>query len=68
VEAVPQALAAYDKLFPIRGGWWDEWNSWKIRLLKLYPSPFRGVGANYRRLVPTKDHKFSSLRLEDPID
>ena len=61
VEALPQAFAAFDKLFPVDGGWFRDDSNSNVRVLVLYPVPLRGVGANYRRALYTKDRKFEQL-------
>jgi hypothetical protein len=61
VEALPQAFAAFDKLFPVDGGWFRDDPNSNVRVLVLYPVPLRGVGANYRRALYTKDRKFEQL-------
>lgn len=51
IEEIPRALAAYDKLFPTKGGWFrnGDTNS-RITYLKMTPPPMMGIGAHYRRL------------------
>jgi hypothetical protein len=51
LKHIPTALAAYDKLFPISGGWFrqGDGNS-RITYMKMLPTPMMGVGAHYRRL------------------
>ena len=34
-----------------------------IKVMKLFPVPFMGVGANYRRLLYTESGKFEDLEL-----
>jgi len=34
-----------------------------IKMMKMFPVPFMGVGANYRRLLYTKSGKFKDLKL-----
>lgn len=64
VEYVPQALTAFDTLFPTEGTWFrDHQPRSRIRVLKLAPVPLLGVGANYRRFLYSKNHTFESLSL-----
>lgn len=46
VDSVDAAISLYRTLFPILGGWFNEFQGTKI--LKLFPCPFRGIGAHYR--------------------
>jgi hypothetical protein len=63
VAAIPDAFAAYDKLYPVQGGWFAETPNTNIRLLKLYSGPLRGIGANYRRILYSPDQTFDRLAL-----
>ena len=63
VDAVPDAFAAFDKLFPTDGGWFRESSNSNLRSLILYPPPMAGVGANYRRGVYAGDKKWNDLTL-----
>ncbi len=63
VEAVPDAFAAFDKLFPIEGGWFREQANSNTKSLILYPAALRGIGANYRRMLYAADGKYESLTL-----
>ena len=47
VDSVNAAMSLYMTLFPIQEGWFNEIQGAKI--LKLFPCPFRGIGAHYRR-------------------
>lgn len=61
---IPNALNAYQKLFPISGGWFTppSGNS-RISKIKMMCSPFQGIGANVRRHYYTDDDSFNSLNL-----
>ncbi|HHY08263.1 MAG TPA: hypothetical protein GX530_07030 [Corynebacteriales bacterium] len=63
VDAIPQAFAVYDKLFPVDGGWFIQPKLSNIRLLKLYPSPMRGIGANFKRVMYADPQEFEQLKL-----
>ena len=64
-EEIPNALKAYQIIFPMRNGWFtnDSQNS-NIMQLKLFPVPFAGIGANYRRLIYTETKKFKDLKFD----
>ena len=56
LDHIQDAFNSYEILFPINDGWFTnlEPNS-RIWIMKLFPVPFMGIGANYRRalhLVP----------------
>jgi len=52
IEEIPRALAAYDKVFPMGGGWFfDLGDRSHIEVLRLFPVPFFGIGANARRIL-----------------
>ena len=51
--AVDAAITIYDTLFPIQGGWFQDIQG--ARILKLFPCPFRGIGARYRMLRLDED-------------
>lgn len=61
IQEIPNAFEAYEILFPIEGSWFteSEWNN--IRLMKLLPVPFMGVGANIRRAVYGKDLEWEGI-------
>jgi len=46
LDAVNRALELFDDLFPVDGGWFTEVQGTKI--IKLFPCPFRGIGAAMR--------------------
>lgn len=55
VSEIDNALSAFDILFPTYGGWMRKNNKSNILESKLFPMPFRGIGANYRRLMYSPD-------------
>jgi hypothetical protein len=58
------ALACYDKLFPTDGGWFvGPTSTSNIRLLKMFPVPFMGIGANFRRFYHCKNHDYDELQV-----
>lgn len=61
VEEIPNALTAYETLFPREGGWFHRIES--INYLLLVPPPFMGIGANYRRLVYSEKQNFDGLKM-----
>jgi len=63
VGEIPNALEAYQILFPLNGGWFNDLSNSNIKVMKLFPIPFMGVGANYRRLLYTESRKFKDLEL-----
>jgi hypothetical protein len=64
LEEIPNAFESYQILFPREDGWFlDLSPASNIRFLKMFPIPFSGVGANYRRLLYTDTKKFGNLSL-----
>lgn len=59
---IPLALGAFDKLFPIEGGWFRELDS--RRVLTLMPQALRGIGA-YRRQARRKVGSYTELGYKD---
>lgn len=49
VDEIENALSVFDILFPTSDDWIIEAPNTNIRILRAFPMPFRGVGANYRR-------------------
>lgn len=66
VEEIPNAFESYQILFPHEDGWFldlpsiSDSNIW---IMQMFPIPFCGVGANYRRLLYTDTEKFEDLSL-----
>lgn len=49
-DEIPNAFTSYQVLFPLDDGWFtDLYPHSEIKIIKMFPMPFRGVGANYRR-------------------
>ena len=64
IEEIPNALESYQLLFPTNDGWFmDLPSDSNIKIMKMFPVPFMGVGANYRRLLYTESRKFKDLEL-----
>jgi len=51
-------------LFPVEDEWFMDLKHSNIRVMKMFPVPFMGIGANYRRLVYTTSKKFDDLQLK----
>lgn len=64
IDEIQNALDSYNKLFPIEGGWFSKVHKSNIELLKIFPLPFAGIGAHYRKLIHTRAKKFDDLILE----
>jgi hypothetical protein len=47
---VPKALGAYDTMFPTANGWLGCAGPTKCMTVKMFPAPFRGLGAWQRRV------------------
>lgn len=63
IEEIPNALESYQILFHLNDGWFVDLPNSNIKVMKLFPVPFMGVGANYRRLLYTESGKFEDLEL-----
>lgn len=63
VTEIPRAINAYEILFPRSDGWFIEPPHSNVRMLKLFPTPFMGVGSNYRRLRYAASSKWEELKL-----
>jgi hypothetical protein len=64
IEEIPNALNSYQILFPQKDGWFIDLSpNSNIVMLKMFPVPFMGVGANYRRILYTESKKFEELKL-----
>lgn len=49
-DEIQNALDSYNILFPLADGWFDDLSPHSaIKRMKMFPVPFMGVGANYRR-------------------
>lgn len=63
IEELPNAFDSYNKLFPLENGWfYDLYNS-NIRVMKMFPIPFRGLGAYYRTIIHSEENNFENLKL-----
>ncbi len=51
VKYIDEAINAYELIFPRDEGWFMTSKHSNIKFLKLFPTPFLGIGANYRRLI-----------------
>lgn len=51
VDEIPNAFKSYQLLFPLDEGWFRDLSNSNIRVLKLFPVPFMGVGAHHRRCI-----------------
>lgn len=63
IDEISRAFDSYQILFPQQDGWFLDLSQSNIRLMKMFPLPFSGVGANYRRLIYTTTKKYEDLKL-----
>lgn len=63
VDDIPTALDSYQVLFPQEDGWFVDLPKSNVRLMKMLPVPFMGLGANYRRRLYTGSQRFEDLKL-----
>ena len=64
VGEIPNALESYQTLFPLNDGWFKDLSpNSNIKVMKMFPVPFMGVGTRYRRLLYTESGKFEDLEL-----
>jgi len=63
VENIPQAFSSYEILFPMQDGWFLEPPNTNIRFIKLFPTPYMGIGANFRRYVYSEDKTWKGFKL-----
>ena len=64
IEEIPNALEAYQILFPRDDGWFIDLSpNSNIKMMKMFPVPFMGIGAFYRKLIYTKSRKLKHLNL-----
>ncbi len=64
IDEIPNALESCQILFPQDDGWFMDLSpNSNIKMMKMFPVPFMGVGANYRRLLYTQSGKFEDLEL-----
>lgn len=62
IDEIPNAFKSYGKLFPLEKGWFQELPNTNIEIMKMFPIPFRGIGAHYRKVKFT-EQKFEDLSL-----
>ena len=63
ISEIPNAFKSYEILFPLSNGWFQDLPNSNIRMMKMFPLPFSGIGANYRRLLYTSSAEFKDLNL-----
>lgn len=63
IEEISNALEAYQILFPRDDGWFIDLPNSSIKMMKMFPVPFMGIGAFYRKLIYTKSRKLEHLNL-----
>jgi hypothetical protein len=64
VEEIANAFDSYQILFPQEDGWFIDLSPKSyIKFIKMFPVPFSGIGANYRRLIYTDSKNFKDLNL-----
>ena len=56
VAEIPNALNAFDMLLPTNGSWFRDIFG-EVRIMKLYPSAFRGIGS-FRRLADVEPKEY----------
>lgn len=67
VDEIPNALESYQILFPRDGGWFVDLSpNSNIEIMTMFPVPFMGIGANYRRFLYTDNKKFKELDVTRP--
>lgn len=60
---IPNALESYNLLFPQDDGWFIEPPCTNIKIMKMFPVPFRGIGGYYRGLKYDESGKINQLNL-----
>jgi len=67
LSEIPNAFNAYEILFPSSpgGSWFSDLSSknMNVKMLKMFPVPFLGLGANYRKWLYTESGNYEDLRL-----
>lgn len=64
LDEIPKAFESYQLLFPRNDNWFIDLNpNSNIRVLRMFPVPFMGIGANYRRILYTSGSKYEELNL-----
>ncbi len=57
VDHINDAFNAYEILFPMEDGWFNQITTSNIKFLKMFPVSFRAIGANYRKSIYTPGQK-----------
>ncbi|WP_405606307.1 hypothetical protein [Streptomyces sp. NBC_00076] len=62
-DEIPTALEAFDRFFPITGNWFVTAGDTDVRMVKMVPLSFQGIGAHHRRVQYklSKESGFSGL-------
>ena len=64
IEEIPNSLESYGLLFHQDDGWFMYLSPHSnIKVMKMFPVPFMGVGANYRRFIYAESRDFDDLKL-----
>lgn len=64
VNEIPNALKAYELLFPKEDGWFIGPSSTSnIKQMKMFPVPFKGIGSMYRKHNYTENKNYAELGL-----
>jgi len=63
IKEIPNAFKIYELLFPKEGGWWFISQRSNIKLLKLFPPAFRGIGVLYRKKIYSKSGKIEDIEV-----
>lgn len=62
IDHIDKAFEAYNILFPT-SSWFSSSSNSNIDVLKMFPTIFLGIGANYRKMLYTEDNEYTSLKL-----
>lgn len=63
IDEIPAAFQSYERLFPLKKGWFMEIPNSNITIMKMFPIPFRGMGAHYRKVKFTEKSDYNELDL-----
>lgn len=63
ISGIDDAFSAMDILFPAAGGWFVNHPTSNLRLLKVFPMPFFGNGADLRKKIYTDPPNYHTLKL-----
>ena len=66
LSEIPNAFDAYEILFPSSpgGSWFSDLSpNINIKMLKMFPVPFSGLGVNYRKWLYTESGNYEDLKL-----